>query len=197
MLRYLIDNWIEITGSILSLVYLFLSVRQNIWLWIFGFASSALYIAVFFQSKFYADMSLQVYYLVVSVYGFLHWTLKKQASGGNDLPVVSVNGKQVMMLSLAAVAIWAIYYFVLSNFTDSDVAFPDSITTALSIVATWMLARKILEHWLIWIFVDAFSALLYLYKELYFTTGLFVVYTIMAIIGYLRWRKDLHTPAAQ
>lgn len=197
MLRYLIDNWIEITGSILSLVYLFLSVRQNIWLWIFGFASSALYIAVFFQSKFYADMSLQVYYLVVSVYGFLHWTLKKQASGGNDLPVVSVNGKQVMMLSLAAVAIWAIYYFVLSNFTDSDVAFPDSITTALSIVATWMLARKILEHWLIWIFVDAFSALLYLYKELYFTTGLFVVYTIMAIIGYLRWRKDLHTPATQ
>lgn len=197
MLRYLIDNWIEITGSILSLVYLFLSVRQNIWLWIFGFASSALYIAVFFQSKFYADMSLQVYYLVVSVYGFLHWTLKKQASGGNDLPVVSVNGKQVMMLSLAAVVIWAIYYFVLSNFTDSDVAFPDSITTALSIVATWMLARKILEHWLIWIFVDAFSALLYLYKELYFTTGLFVVYTIMAIIGYLRWRKDLHTPAAQ
>lgn len=197
MLRYLIDNWIEITGSILSLVYLFLSVRQNIWLWIFGFASSALYIAVFFQSKFYADMSLQVYYLVVSVYGFLHWTLKKQASGGNDLPVVSVNGKQVMMLSLAAVVIWAIYYFVLSNFTDSDVAFPDSITTALSIVATWMLARKILEHWLIWIFVDAFSALLYLYKELYFTTGLFVVYTIMAIIGYLRWRKDLHTPATQ
>ncbi len=197
MLRYLIDNWIEITGSILSLVYLFLSVRQNIWLWIFGFASSALYIAVFFQSKFYADMSLQVYYLVVSVYGFLHWTLKKQASGGNDLPVVSVNGKQIMMLSLAAVAIWAIYYFVLSNFTDSDVAFPDSITTALSIVATWMLARKILEHWLIWIFVDAFSALLYLYKELYFTTGLFVVYTIMAIIGYLRWRKDLHTPATQ
>ena len=165
MYNYLISNWVEITGTVLSLVYLYLSVKQNVWLWIFGFASSALYIAVFFQSKFYADMSLQVYYLVVSVYGFLHWT------------------------------IWAVYYFVLSNFTDSDVAFPDSVTTALSIVATWMLARKILEHWLIWIFVDAFSALLYWHKELYFTMGLFAVYTIMAIVGYLRWRKDLHTLA--
>lgn len=195
MYNYLISNWVEITGTVLSLVYLYLSVKQNVWLWIFGFASSALYIAVFFQSKFYADMSLQVYYLVASVYGFLHWTLKKQKSGGNDLPVVSVNGKQIIMLSLSAVAIWAVYYFVLSNFTDSDVAFPDSITTALSIVATWMLARKMLEHWLIWIFVDAFSALLYWHKELYFTTGLFAVYTIMAIVGYLRWRKDLHTLA--
>ncbi len=197
LVSYLTSHWVEITGTILSLIYLFLSVKQHIWLWIFGFASSALYIAVFFRSKFYADMSLQVYYLAVSVYGFLHWTLKRPETGKGDLPVVSVNGKQIVILSLAAVVIWAAYYFVLSNFTDSDVAFPDSVTTALSIVATWMLARKMLEHWLIWIFVDAFSAFLYLHKELYFTTGLFAIYTLMAVIGYLRWRKDAHTPAVR
>jgi nicotinamide mononucleotide transporter len=81
--------------------------------------------------------------------------------------------------------------FILLNFTDSDVPYMDSVTTAFSIVATWMLARKYVEHWLIWIFVDLFSAGLYVYKNLWATAVLFIIYTVMAAIGYYQWKKDL------
>lgn len=189
-------NWIEITGTILSLIYLFLSVKQNVWLWFFGFASAILYAIVFFQSKFYADMSLQFYYMAVSVYGFWNWKFGARQEN-SVLPVVSVKKKQIIPLLLIAIAVGMAYYFVLSRFTDSDVAVADSTTTALSIVATWMLAKKIREHWLVWIFVDAFSCLLYIYKGLYFTAGLFIVYTIMAIVGYKQWKVETRTPEVQ
>jgi nicotinamide mononucleotide transporter len=80
-------------------------------------------------------------------------------------------------------------WVVLKNYTDSPVPFADSLATSLSIVATWMLARKILEHWLVWIFVDAFSIGLFWYKGLFPTVVLFIVYTIMAVAGFIEWRK--------
>jgi nicotinamide mononucleotide transporter len=82
-------------------------------------------------------------------------------------------------------------WYILKEFTDSPVPMADALATALSIVATWMLARKILEHWLLWIFVDAFSVGLFLYKQLYPTVVLFVIYTVMACIGYIEWKRDL------
>jgi len=85
LFTYLHTNWVEIVGVILSLIYLYLSIKQKVSLWIFGFLSSALYIVVFFQTKFYADMSLQFYYLVISVYGWLNWKMGKAGTGHEDI----------------------------------------------------------------------------------------------------------------
>ncbi len=191
MLNYLQANWVEIAGTVLSLAYLYLSIKQKISLWIFGFLCSAMYVAVFFQSKFYADMSLQFYYLGVSVYGWISWKRGKLQTG-HDLPVKRTTVRMALVIGLVSAAIFALYSYVLINFTDSPLPKADSFTTALSIVATWMLARKILENWLLWIVVDAASAGMYFYKELYPTAILFVVYTIMAVIGYWQWRKTMN-----
>jgi len=190
ILNYITSNWIEIVGSLLSLIYIFLSINQKVSLWVFGFLCSALYIVVFFQSKFYADMSLQFYYLGVSVYGWVSWKLGKQNTGA-DIPVKRTNMKQTLVISLVTVALYMLYYYILAGYTDSPLPRADSLTTALSIVATWMLARKLIDHWLIWVFVDGLSAGLYFYKGLYPTAVLFILYTIMAAIGYFKWHKSM------
>jgi nicotinamide mononucleotide transporter len=190
MINYISHHYIEIAGAILSLIYLFLSIKQKIGLWIFGFLCSALYIVVFFNSKFYADMSLQFYYLGVSVYGWISWKSRKQHTG-KDLPVKRVNIRQTIIFSVISIAIFLLYYFILAQYTDSPLPLSDSFTTALSITATWMLAKKLIEHWILWIVIDTISAGLYIYKELYPTAIIFMVYTIMAIVGFIQWRKHL------
>ena len=188
VLNYLQVNWVEITGSILSLIYLYLSIRQKVSLWIFGFLASALYVVVFFDSKLYADMSLQLYYLVVSVYGWINW---KRGKEEKELPATVTTNKMWLKLALATVAIYFIYYLVLLYFTDSSIPKSDSLVGALSIIATWMLARKLIENWLVWIVVDALCVGLYVYKGLYPTVILFVIYTVMAVVGYFQWRKTI------
>ena len=189
MLTYIQENWVELLGSVLSFIYLYLSVKQKSSLWIFGFLCSLLYMVVFFQSKFYADMTLQVYYLVVSVYGWINWKFGK-TKAGKEILITHTPKKIVPILIIIAVAIYFAYYFVLRQ-TDSPLPRADSLTTALSIVATWMLAKKYIEYWLVFVFVDGLSAGLYFYKDLYPTAILFVVYTVMAVVGYYQWRKTM------
>lgn len=191
MIQYISQHAIEITGAILSMIYLYLSIKQRVSLWIFGFLCSALYVVVFYQSKFYADMSLQFYYLGVSVYGWISWRAKKQNSG-KELPITQTSLLQALVLFIFTLAIFFGYYYILAKHTDSPLPLGDSFTTALSITATWMLAKKMIEHWILWIVIDSVSAGLYLYKGLYPTVGLFVVYTIMAIVGFAAWRKKPH-----
>jgi nicotinamide mononucleotide transporter len=192
LLDWLILNWVEILGAALGIGYVFLSVKQNILTWALGLATSLLYIYVFFVSKFYADMSLQFYYVWISIYGWIIWAKGKQTSHGREkLQVTHVSSRLILNIMIISILLWIGIFFVLKYFTDSPVPLGDAFTTAFSIVATWMLARKILEHWLIWIIVDIVSIGLYIYKGLFPTTILFVVYTLVAFWGYSEWRKDM------
>jgi nicotinamide mononucleotide transporter len=192
---WLWSNKIELFGAILGLLYIFFSIRQHILTWATGLLTSALYIVVFFQSGFYADMGLQVYYVFISIYGWYFWLKgEKQAARNNDqqVPVTRIQKWVLVKSAIITLLIFLFLIFILKRFTDSTVPVMDSLTTALSITATWMLAKKYIEHWLIWIFVDFFSAGLYVYKNLWPTVVLFIVYAVMAIIGYMEWKKDLH-----
>lgn len=185
-------NKIEILGAILGLLYIFFSIRQHILTWPTGLFASLLYTAVFFQSGFYADMGLQVYYIAISIYGWYYWLKGEAKNDKNDtVPVTKVSKELWVKLLIATIIIYEIILFILIRFTDSTVPIMDSLTTALSITATWMLAKKYIEHWLIWVFVDLVSAGLYIYKGLWPTVILFVVYTVMAVLGYIEWKKDL------
>ena len=193
-MEWLSGNKIELLGAILGLLYIFLSIRQSILTWPTGLLTSLLYTYVFFETGFYADMGLQVYYVVISIYGWYYWlkgAKNKSNIDHNDLPVRNISKNLFTKLSLLTVFIYILLVLILLNFTDSDVPYMDSLTTALSIVATWMLAKKYIEHWLIWIFVDFVSAGLYVYKNLWPTVILFVVYTVMAVLGYMEWKKDV------
>ncbi|WP_321372984.1 nicotinamide riboside transporter PnuC [uncultured Draconibacterium sp.] len=190
VLEWLLSNYIEILGAILGLAYIIFSIKQHILTWPTGLLTSAIYVVVFFNARLYADMGLQIYYVVISIYGWYFWLTGKKK---NEKKVAVKRTRKILWLKLAVVsiALYALLLFILNHYTNSDVPHMDSMTTALSIIATWMLARKYLEHWLIWIFVDAFSAGLYVYKGLWATVILFIVYTIMALLGYIEWRKDL------
>ena len=189
--EWLLANKIEILGAILGILYIIFSIKQNVLTWPTGLLTSALYVIVFFQSKFYADMGLQVYYVVISVYGWYYWLKGEKNKDENRVLVKSVSSKLRIKLTMSTVIIYFTILFILIQFTDSDVPFMDSMTTALSIVATWMLARKYIEHWLIWIFVDLFSSGLYVYKNLWPTAVLFIIYTTMAVFGYYQWKEDI------
>lgn len=193
ILTYIQEHWVEILAVILSLIYLVLSVKAKAGLWIFGFLGSALYVIVFYEGKLYAEMSLQFYYLFISVYGWFHWRKTSEEIAKPELPITKVIGiKQISLYITATIAIYFIYYFILKYLTDSPIPIADSFIGALSIIATWMLAQKKIENWLVFIVVDAFAAMVYLfYKQYYPTTILFVIYTGMAVVGYYQWKKKI------
>ncbi|NPA37107.1 MAG: nicotinamide mononucleotide transporter [Chlorobi bacterium] len=188
---------IEILGTVSSLIYLYYSIKEKVWCWPWGIVASVLSIYVFFIAGLYADMALQFYYLFISVYGWYFWLHGTKNNKDDGAVIVRTSAKQW----IALVAIGIVIYFILLGgllylppylqIAGSSMPFLDAFTTAASIVATWMLARKMIEHWLIWIVVDAVSAAMYIYKGIYFYSFLFVVYTVGAIMGYISWRKTL------
>jgi nicotinamide mononucleotide transporter len=187
------NNGVELLGAVLGLLYILFSIRQHILTWPTGLLTSVLYTIVFFKSGFYADMGLQVYYVVISIYGWYYW-LKggvKKTEQKENVPVKSLPKNILLKVIIAVVPIYLVLLYILLEYTDSTVPFMDSLTTALSIAATWMLAKKYIEHWFIWIFVDTLSAGLYIYKNLWPTVILFIVYTILAVTGYFEWKKSM------
>ena len=209
--RWLSDNYIEVFGAITGIIYVFLEIRQTIWLWPVGIITSAVYIWVFFTSKFYADMSLQVYYLGISCLGWYWWARgsghREQGTGqGEDgesgrkgegekggLVVTRLKSGTGIILIFVFVVLYSVIWLVLSRLTDSPVPGWDSFITSLSIVATWMLARKIYEHWFLWIVVNTVSAVLFLTRGLYPTVFLYLVYGLMSFAGLIAWKKSIKT----
>jgi nicotinamide mononucleotide transporter len=191
IIKWLSGNYIELLGAILGIAYIFYSIKQSILTWPIGLLTSALYVVVFFVSKLYADMGLQLYYVFISIYGWYEWLRGNQVTHSDPVEVCHISVRLASILSVVSFFLFLLIWYILKNFTDSPVPMADGLATALSIVATWMLARKILEHWLVWIFVDAFSIGLFVYKQLYPTVILFVVYTVMAFIGYREWKQDM------
>jgi nicotinamide mononucleotide transporter len=183
--------WIEIFGVVTGILYVILEVKQNRLLWPLGILTSAAYIYIFFSGKFYADMGLQVYYVLISIYGWYYWSRGGARADKGELPVVRINRKQLMLLLLTFALSWLGIYFILDRFTDSTVPLGDSFTTALAIVATWMLTRKIIEQWFLWIIANVVSIGLYIYKGLYPTVILYAIYAGMAVYGYLVWKRSM------
>jgi len=186
------SHWIEAIATAISLIYVVLSVKQIRWLWLFGFLSALLYSWVYFDAGFYAGMGLQGYYMFISVYGWMLWSRGSQTeTTGKALKVTRLTWRNGLILMLVWVLLLLIIYLILRYLTDSTIPFWDALTTSGGIVATWMLARKILENWVLWIFVDTVSIILYLSKGLYPTTLLFTVYVVMAVVGIREWRKSM------
>ena len=191
------DLIIELIGAAIGLIYLFLEYKANVWLWPVGILMSLFYVVIFFHGKFYADAAVYLYYIGANTYGLLKWTRSRQGSLSDDgsstaeLAITHVPTKRIMPISVVAVALWGFLYWILSTFTDSPVPLGDAFTTALSIVAMWMLAQKYLEQWLLWIVVNLVSTALYFWKGLYPTGVLFIFYVIVAVIGYFHWKKEM------
>lgn len=191
-------DYLEIIGTIVGLVYLWFEYKADALLWIAGIIMPAIYIFVYYDAGLYADFGINIYYLLVAVYGYCAWKFprRKIGSGGDsekeerkELPVTFMPLNKYIVYLLAFVVSYIVIDYILIEFTDSNVPHLDAFTTALSIVGLWMLARKYVEQWLAWILVDIVSSGLYIYKDLYFTAGLYALYTIIAIFGFYKWKR--------
>jgi nicotinamide mononucleotide transporter len=223
IITWISNNFIEIFGAVTGIIYVFLEIRQTIWLWPVGIVTSAVYIWVFFTGKIYADMSLQVYFLVISLLGWYWWVRgtrvlhgvsegegEKRGRGESEkgrkgetekgrrgeeekgeLRVTRLKLKTGLILAVVFVMLFTALWLVLTRLTDSPVPVRDAFITSLSIIATWMLARKIYEHWYLWIIVNFVSAILFFARELYPTVILYLIYGIMSFAGLIEWRKSI------
>ena len=181
---------LEIIGTIVGLAYLWLEYRASIYLWIASIIMPAIYIFVYYEAGLYADFGINIYYLGAAIYGWLVWKFGHSSDGeGEEMPITHVPKRSWFKAGVVYVLAQFFIAWILVNFTDSDVPWWDAFTTALSVVGMWMLARKYLEQWWVWIVVDVVCVGLYIYKELYFTAGLYALYAIIAIFGWLNWKK--------
>ncbi len=196
MMEFLRIYGLEIAGTVSSLIYLYFSIREKIWCWPWGVVASGISIIVFFMAHLYADMGLQFYYLGISFYGWYFWKYGMRNDPGGAV-ISRTPVKQWLMLVFAGVVTYFLILAILLTvpqqiqIAQSSMPYLDAFTTAASIIATWMLARKLIEQWLIWIVVDFVSMGMYVYKGLYFYSFLFLVYTIGAAVGYFEWKKRI------
>ncbi|MDR3235359.1 MAG: nicotinamide riboside transporter PnuC [Prevotellaceae bacterium] len=191
-----IELIIEIIGALLALLYLWLEIRQRSAMWVVGIISSLFYIYIFFQAKFYADVALQGYYIIAGIYGLVLWQRGKfrthdTPSGKAKLAVSHTPLKTTVVLAVIALLLFGLFAGALQKYTDSPVPYGDALTTALSVVATWMLAHKFIEQWWIWLVVNAVSVGLYVWRGLYPTALLFFCYAVASLLGYYSWRKEI------
>ena len=190
------EHALEYFGVITGLLYLWLEIKQHKAMWVVGFVSSLAYVFVFFFSKFYAVMTLNLYYVIMSVYGFILWSQVKKGKGSEEVKVEEssilyhrIDWLVALICALVVLALWGLIYFILNDYTDSPVAVGDAFVTALSVVGTWLLAKRILEHWCCWIVVNGVSIFLYYSQELYPTMFLYICYTILSVFGLYNWSR--------
>lgn len=164
-----------------------LLIRQSIWNWPVAIANAVFYAIVFFNAKLYADMGLQFFFLGINVYGWIVW---RKESVEHKLSLSHTHLSEVVTLFfIGIVSVYGIGRF-LSLFTDSPVPFLDATISTMSILAQYMQARKRIENWFVWIIVNIISIGVYYLRDLHFTMVLYMIFLVMAIVGYREWRKN-------
>ena len=177
-------EWIAVCSSI---TYVILAARKLIYCWLFAFISSALYVYICFAANLYLESVLQLFYVVMAVVGFLLW------NKSDSEEIIKWPAKyHVINLSLSTLTALLLGY-LFSVFTDQASPYVDASTTVFSLVATFMVTKKVLENWVYWIIIDAVSVYLYFSRDLHLTAVLFVIFTLLAITGYVSWNKTMKT----
>lgn len=181
-------TWIEIAGTFFGILGVWLTIKQNIFCFPAGIINVSLYAWLFFSAKLYADAALQIIYIILLIYGWIQWNRKIMT----DETVVSETDKGLLLvlLILGAGAAFFLGTFLYAK-TDAALPYLDSSTTVMSLIAQWMIAKKKIENWLIWIAADVIYVGMYVYKELYLTSGLYFIFILLAIKGYAEWKKSL------
>ena len=186
-------GWMEVFGFLTGAACVALLVRQNIWNWPLGIANNLVFIVLFYRTGLYADVGLQGFYIAISIYGWWSWLRGGRNHGA--LAVSRVRPAMGVLLALAVAGITVLLAWLLRRYTNSTVPVLDSLITALSLVAQFMMTRKWLENWLVWITANCLSVGLLIYKGLYVTSALYVVYQVLCVTGWLEWRRALKAPA--
>jgi nicotinamide mononucleotide transporter len=199
---------LEFIGVILGLIYIYMEYRASIHLWVIGAIMPAVYAIVYFQAGIYAQCGIQIYYIIAAIYGWWMWkqARRKGATSSDDAQgITRISALRFVCLLLLAMLPSIPLYFLLRPFNaDAVITLLDAYIAGLSMIAMWMLSRKMAEQWLAWLIVDIACVALYLYLSLttevniLATAGLYTLYSVLAIVGYVKWRKMAdNTPSSK
>ena len=180
---------LELGGALSGVAGVWLAARQSVWTWPVSLVSVAMYVIVFYDARLYADMGLNAFYVVTSFYGWYVWLYG--GKGHTERKVEHVGKLEMLVLLILGAAFTAGLGYFLENYTDADLSYTDSATTAVSLIGYWMMAKKQLENWIVWLVVDVVYIGVYTYKELYITAVLYFIFLILCIVGYFDWKKSL------
>ena len=187
--NYIFQNWIEITAVILAVFYLILAVKQNILCWICGIISSALYFFIMRSAGLYMEAYLQIFYIFMGFYGWSQW--KINTSNTSNFVVNTWNKSQHLFATSIVLILSIVSAILLRFFTDAALPFLDALVTWGAVVATYMVAKKLLENWIYWLVIDSISIFLFISRDLFPTAFLFGIYIIIIVYGYHSWSKKL------
>jgi nicotinamide mononucleotide transporter len=187
-------TWLEFTAVITGIASVIYSRKENILVYPVGLVSTGIFVLIYIEHGLYADASVNFYYTVMSIIG---WTMWARKTNGKTTLSVTVSSNKERISSFAFFAgCWIVLYFLLSRFTDSVVPLADSFTSAAAYTGMWLMNKKKLENWIWWIITDLASVPLNFYKHLVFTSFQYLVFLILAVMGYITWRKKIQHAAA-
>ncbi|MES2521306.1 MAG: nicotinamide riboside transporter PnuC [Gemmatimonadota bacterium] len=188
------SSWTELLGFVSGVICVYLVTRESIWNWPLAILTSAFYIAVFSRAGLYSDTGLQCVYLVLSVYGWWHWTRGGRASSTSSsaaLVVTRTPPREAVWLGVAGVALWLLLWAITRQIPGAKVPLLDAALTATSLVAQYMMTRKYLGNWTLWIVADIAYVGLFFSRGLRLTALLYAVYLALAILGHVQWKRSL------
>ncbi len=183
-------TWLEVVACVLALAMVGCNIREIHWGWPLAIVSSLLYFLVFWRSKLYGDALLQIFFAVVAVWGWVQW-LRGVRPDGSALKVMRLGRRGLLRTALTAALLWPVTGLFLFTFTDTDVPWWDAFPTALSLVGQFLLGRKYIENWWVWIAVNVVSVGLFAYKGLWLTVVLYTVFIALSVLGLRAWRQRL------
>jgi len=185
-------EWVAVVFGIASV---YLSVRENVWSWPTGIINVSMYVYIFLHAKLYADMGLQVFYIVISFYGWWNWLYG--GAGHSELHVTRLSRRLAMILPVAGVLGSLALGWFLHQTTDAALPYVDSTLTVASLIAQYLMTRKVLENWIIWVTADVAYIGMYIYKDLYPTAFLYAVFLVLASMGWFEWKRSWRRQPAE
>jgi nicotinamide mononucleotide transporter len=182
---------LEIAATTTGLLSVWLTARERIWAWPIGLVNVACFFYMFEDARLYADMMLQIFFFVLSVYGWIAWLTGR--GGAKVRPTRKISSAQVRLLAVLLVVVTLLWGFALRQYTDASIPYADALIATLSLIAQYLLSSKVFENWLCWIAVDVLSIGMYAYKDLYSLAFLYAIFLAIAVAGHLSWKKELDT----
>lgn len=183
---------LQVLGFCVGLIYLWWEYHADSKVWLASVVMPAISMWIYFSKGLYADFAINIYYLIIGAYGFILWTKGKERKKSQPLPITHIPFKVIVAAIGCSSVLWFLIWGLLTRFTDSTVPIADAFTTALSIVGLWLMARKYAEQWLVWLVVDIVCSILYFYKGIPFYGILYIIYSVIAVLGYKKWLKLMH-----
>ena len=186
---------LEIIAIVFTLSCVYLTIKRNIWCWPLGIIGVIAFGITMYQAKLYSDMGLQIVFLFQSIYGWYIWT-KEPPAADEKIRITLLSNKERAFALAFIIAFTTSIGYLVNRFTDGAIPFWDALTTAISLVANWLLARRVFENWILWVIVDVMYIVLFYQRGLTAYSVLYFVFLILATSGLLEWRKKLQLQRA-